>query len=188
MWGMAQPLPALLCGLTARSAPTWPRPSATCVYACAGAHRGVLPAAHGHCGPDRGSGSGAAGWGHRCLHLKVQAHEEHPQVGWAVVGCLMTGLDQVSSSPACYASSGREEHSCSRQPRPSAISRLLSACLCCSGRDERTFMKMLVHVPTNRVVGCHMVRLPALSDCCCCWGCWRGAAGALVEGDVGVAG
>lgn len=26
-----------------------------------------------------------------------------------------------------------------------------------SGRDERTFMKMLVHVPTNRVVGCHMV-------------------------------
>ena len=57
-----------------------------------------------------------------------------------------------------------------------------------SGRDERTFMKMLVHVPTNRVVGCHMVRLPVLSDCCCCWGCWRGAAGALVEGDVGVAG
>ena len=49
-------------------------------------------------------------------------------------------------------------------------------------------MKMLVHVPTNRVVGCHMVRLPVLSDCCCCWGCWRGAAGALVEGDVGVAG
>jgi pyruvate/2-oxoglutarate dehydrogenase complex dihydrolipoamide dehydrogenase (E3) component len=27
----------------------------------------------------------------------------------------------------------------------------------CSGRDERTFMKMIVHVPTNRVVGCHMV-------------------------------
>ena len=26
-----------------------------------------------------------------------------------------------------------------------------------SGRDERTFMKMIVHVPTNRVVGCHMV-------------------------------
>lgn len=26
-----------------------------------------------------------------------------------------------------------------------------------SGRDERTFMKMLVHVPTNKVVGCHMV-------------------------------
>ena len=37
-----------------------------------------------------------------------------------------------------------------------------SWCLCCpachcSGRDERTFMKMIVHVPTNRVVGCHMV-------------------------------
>ncbi|EFN53075.1 hypothetical protein CHLNCDRAFT_137376 [Chlorella variabilis] len=26
-----------------------------------------------------------------------------------------------------------------------------------SGRDERTFMKMIVHVQTNRVVGCHMV-------------------------------
>lgn len=26
-----------------------------------------------------------------------------------------------------------------------------------SGRDERTFMKMLVHVPTDRVIGCHMV-------------------------------
>lgn len=26
-----------------------------------------------------------------------------------------------------------------------------------SGRDERTFMKMIVHVPTDRVVGCHMV-------------------------------
>lgn len=26
-----------------------------------------------------------------------------------------------------------------------------------SGRDEKTLMKMLVHVPTDRVVGCHMV-------------------------------
>jgi len=26
-----------------------------------------------------------------------------------------------------------------------------------SGRDEKTFMKMLVHVPTARVIGCHMV-------------------------------
>lgn len=26
-----------------------------------------------------------------------------------------------------------------------------------SGRDERTFMKMLVHLPTDKVVGCHMV-------------------------------
>ncbi|GAB4821380.1 hypothetical protein N2152v2_008426 [Parachlorella kessleri] len=26
-----------------------------------------------------------------------------------------------------------------------------------TGRDERTFMKMLVHVPTNKVIGCHMV-------------------------------
>jgi glutathione reductase (NADPH) len=26
-----------------------------------------------------------------------------------------------------------------------------------SGRDEKTFMKMIVHCPTNRVVGCHMV-------------------------------
>ena len=26
-----------------------------------------------------------------------------------------------------------------------------------SGREEKTFMKMLVHVPTDKVVGCHMV-------------------------------
>ena len=26
-----------------------------------------------------------------------------------------------------------------------------------SGRDEKTFMKMIVHIPTDRVVGCHMV-------------------------------
>ncbi len=26
-----------------------------------------------------------------------------------------------------------------------------------SGRDEKTLMKMLVHVPTDRVIGCHMV-------------------------------
>ena len=26
-----------------------------------------------------------------------------------------------------------------------------------SGREERAFMKMLVHVPTDKVVGCHMV-------------------------------
>jgi glutathione reductase (NADPH) len=25
-----------------------------------------------------------------------------------------------------------------------------------SGRDERTFMKLLVHGPSDRVVGCHM--------------------------------
>jgi hypothetical protein len=29
---MAQPLPATLCGLNAPSAPTWPRPSATCMH------------------------------------------------------------------------------------------------------------------------------------------------------------
>ena len=26
-----------------------------------------------------------------------------------------------------------------------------------SGRNEKTFMKMLVHVDTDRVIGCHMV-------------------------------
>ena len=26
-----------------------------------------------------------------------------------------------------------------------------------SGREERTFMKMLVHIDTDRVIGCHMV-------------------------------
>lgn len=26
-----------------------------------------------------------------------------------------------------------------------------------TGRDEKTFMKMIVHVPSDKVVGCHMV-------------------------------